>query len=144
MRAQLQFGIGLVKPTKARIFRRVVKATDKAWREAIFGMGGSRKRIAGARIGPVDGQPLAVIVELQSECSPGTACWTIRTDKGLFAFAGPGAVYNDAGFGPATLALPLERLEAIVEFDPDPKALEEGLRRTLESRSPDNAPASTE
>lgn len=135
MKTQLRFRIGLVKPGKAFVRDQVIKATDWAWRTAIFGMGGTRKRIGGAKIGVVDGQPLAVIVELQAEVPHGSPVWTIETETGLWAFCGPGAVFNDAGFGPASLGIPLERLKSIVTFNPEAKALEEGLRRTLESRS---------
>jgi hypothetical protein len=135
------FSIGLVRPVKARVFKATIRATDRAWRTAIFGMGGSNKRIAGARIGVVDGQPLAVIAELQSECAHGTPVWTIETEAGLWAFIGPAAIYNDAGFGPATLGITRDRLAEIVKFNPDPVALQEGLQRTIESRSKPDGPA---
>lgn len=137
--APQQFGIGLVKPVKATCFRRSIKATDRAWREAIFGFGGTKRRIGGAQIGAVDGQPLAVIAELPDTLADGTPIWTIETEAGLFAFAGPAAVYNDAGFGPATLGLDVERLREIITFDPDPEKIEDGLRRTIQTRSRDDA-----
>jgi hypothetical protein len=134
----VEFRVGIVKPVKRMVFRTTIRATDRAWRTAIFGMGGSKKRIAGAKIGVVDGQPLAVIGELPEEVADGTPVWTITTEQGLWAFAGPCAIFNDAGFGPATLGISRDRLVEIVGFDPDPAALEEGLQRTLESRSKPN------
>lgn len=139
MKTQLRFSIGLVKPVKCIVSRRQIKATDRAWKEAIFGLGGSSKRIAGAQIGTVDMQPLAVIAELPDAVADGTPIWTIQTDTGLYAFAGPAAVYNDAGFGPATLGIPIERLREIITFNPDPDAIQDGLRRTIKSRSRDDA-----
>lgn len=139
MKTQLQFRIGLVKPAKELVVGRSIKATDKAWREAIFGLGGSRKRIGGVKIGAVDGQPLAVIAELQTEVRPGTPIWTIQGEHGIYAIAGPAAVYNDLGYGPATLGISLDRLKDLVAFNPEWAALKEGLRRTLEARSQTDA-----
>lgn len=139
MQAPQRFAIGLVKPVKANVYRRAIKATDRAWREAIFGFGRTNKRIGGVQIGVVDGQPLAVIGEMPDAVAEGTPIWTIETESGLFAFAGPAAVYNDAGFGPATLGLDTDRLREIITFDPDPEKIEEGLRRTIQSRSREDA-----
>lgn len=130
-----RFTIGLVKPARRSVLKQTIRATDRAWRTAIFGLGGSRKRIAGAKIGIVDGQPLAVIGELPEMVREGTPVFTIETENGLYAFAGPCAVYNDLGFGPGTLGITRERLAEIVKFDPDPAALQDGLRRTIQTRS---------
>jgi hypothetical protein len=135
MKGVMRFSIGLVKPVKALAFKRSVRATDRAWKEAIFGLGGSSKTLASAVIGCVDGQPLKVIVESQATVRPGTPIWTIETDAGLWAFAGNGAVFNDAGYGPAALGIGLERLREIVIFNPEPKALHEALERAHKSRS---------
>lgn len=137
--SQMRFRIGLVKPVSRMIVGRTIKATDKAWREAIFGLGGSRKRIAGLKFGNVEGQPLAVITELQENIAPGTPVWTIETPRGLFAFAGPGAIYNDMGFGPGSLGVGIDRLKELIQFDPDPVALQEALQRTLEWKPEANA-----
>lgn len=134
-----KFVIGLVRPHRENVFTRSIKATDRAWREAIFGMGGSKKRIGGAKIGSVDGQPLAVIAELPEATAARLPYWTIKTDAGLWAFAGPAAVYNDAGYGPATVGLTVDRLRELVDFNPEPQAMAEGLRRTLDARSQPNA-----
>ena len=134
MKAQLRFSIGLVKPSKRLVARRQIKATDRAWREAIFGLGGSRKRIGGAQIGMIDGQPIAVIAELPEEVDTDLPHWAIETTEGLWAFVGPAAVYNDAGYGPASLGLALDRLRELVLFDLDAETLQSGLRRTLQKR----------
>lgn len=133
MKPQMTFAIGLVKPVKRRVFRRFIKATDKSWREAIFGLGGSRKRIARASIGTIDGQPIRVICELQTEIVEGVP-WMIRSDTDTFAFVGPAAVYNDAGYGPASLGIALDQLEARVTFDPEPDVLKKALQATAESK----------
>lgn len=140
MKTQLQFRIGLVKPVKALVVGRTIKAKDSAWRTAIFGMGGSRKRIGGVRLGTVDGQPLALIAELQSEIdSSEHGIWTIQGEKGLYALIGPAAVYNDAGYGPATLGLSIDRLKELITFAPDVEQMKEGLARTLELQKGDHA-----
>jgi hypothetical protein len=139
LKSHLQFRIGLVKPDKRLIVGRTIKATDHAWRTAIFGMGGSKKRIGGVKIGAIDGQPLALIAELQTEVLPGLPIWTIQGEHGIYGIAGPGAVYNDLGYGPATLGISIDRLMDLVDFDPEPEAMKEGLRRTLEARSQGNA-----
>jgi hypothetical protein len=131
----LFFNIAIIKPNRRTIVTQQIKATDRAWRTAIFGLGGSKRRIGGAQLGPVLNQPLAVIGELPEEVRAGAPVWTIRTDRGLFGFAGPCAVFNDAGFGPASIGLTRDNLLSIVEFDPDPAALAEGLKNTLASRS---------
>lgn len=136
MKRQTYFRIGIVRPGKAVVLDQRIKATDRAWRTAIFGMGGSKKRIAGAKLGMIDGQPIAVIGELPDEVVEGTPIWTIQADDGLFAFAGNCAVYNDLGYGPATLGLDLERLRELINFDPEPEALQDGLRRTIQARTP--------
>lgn len=139
MKTQLSFHIGVVKPNKRVVRLEMVKAKDSAWRRAIFGFGGSSKRIGGAVIGMVDGQPLSVIGELPDTVADETPVWTITTDRGLFAFAGPCAVFNNAGFGPATLGITRIRLQSIVDFDPSPENMIAGLKRTLEARSQDHA-----
>lgn len=131
--------IAIVKPNKAIVARHVIKATDRAWRTAIFGLGGSSKRIAGARLGTVLGQPLSVICELPAMVKPGTPIWTIQGAIGLFAFAGPAAVFNDAGYGPANLGLSVDQLRGLIGFDPDPIALAEGLANTLKAREEKDA-----
>ena len=140
MKRQLQFRIALVKPAKKLVVGRTIKATDHAWRSAIFGLGGSRKRIAGIKFGMIDGQPIAALTELQENVETGAPVWTIETPRGLFAFAGPGAVYNDLGYGPGTLGLSIDRLREMVSFDPDPATLQEALRRTLDWKPEANAP----
>lgn len=132
--SKLRFSVGLIKPVKRLVVRRQILATDRAWREAIFGLGGTQKRIGGARIGLVGAQPLAVIAELPEEVDQDAPHWSIETDAGLWAFIGPGAVYNDAGFGPANLGITLETLQSIVRFDLPMDELQEGLRRTLQKR----------
>ncbi len=127
--------ICVVKPDKGTICLRQIKATDQAWREAMFGIRARKTRIAGARLGLIGIWPVATIVELPSEVEPDTKIWTIRTDEGLFALAGPGAVYNDAGFGPASIGVPLDDLRRRIQFNPDPAEVEEGLARTLAARS---------
>jgi hypothetical protein len=134
MKVQLSFRIGIVKPVKRIIAGRTIKATDRAWREAIFGLGGSKKRIGGAKIGAVDSQPLAVIAQMPEDAGDGPA-WTISTDVGVWGFIGPAAVYNDASFGPATLGISVDRLREIVTFDPDPSELSAALAQTLKSRT---------
>lgn len=134
MKQQIRFTIGIVRPAKKLTLVQTIKATDRAWRTAIFGMGGSRKRIGGARIGNLHGQPLAVIAELPEEVDHDQPHWAIETDDGLWAFIGPAAIYNDAGFGPATLALSHGELRDAVKFDLDVDALQDGLRRTLQVR----------
>lgn len=134
-----RFHIGLVKPVKALVVSRSIKATDEAWREAIFGLGGSRKRIGGIRLGTIDGQPLALLCELQTEIVKESAYWTIESEKGLYAIIGPAAIYNDAGFGPANIGISIGRLKELVTFNPDVEQMAEGLRRTLELQESDDA-----
>lgn len=131
---ELSFAIGLVKPVKGLVVKRIIKATDRAWREAIFGLGGSKKRIGGVRLGTIDGQPLALIAELQTEARSNSPIWTFQAKGGVLAFMGPAAVYNDAGFGPASLGISIDRLKELVDFLPDPVTLPDGLRRTLDMR----------
>lgn len=135
MKVQQYFAIGIVKPGKAFVARVRIKATDKEWRKAIFGMGGTKKRIAGARGFTIDGQPIAVIGELPDEVADGTTAWLLRTDKGVYGFLGPCAVYNDAGFGPATLGITVDRLRECVEFDVPPERMQEALRSTIQART---------
>lgn len=135
MASILAFRIAVVKPNRRVVLFPRIRATDRAWRTAIFGIGGSSKRIGGAKIGAVRGQPLAVIGELPEEVEPHLPVWTIETESGLYAFAGPCAVYNDAGFGPASIGIDRATLESIVAFDPEPERLAAGLKKTLETRS---------
>ena len=139
MKTQLTFRIGLIKPAKALVVGRSIKATDRAWREAIFGFGGTRKRLGGIKLGMVDGQPLALICELQTESTTTGAPWVITGAERPYALVGPAAVYNDAGFGPATLGISIDRLREIVRFDPDPTLLLAALRNTRELEDEDNA-----
>jgi len=126
------FRIGLVKPAKQMVVGRSIKATDKAWREAIFGLGGSRKRIGGIKLGTVHGQPLALLAELQTEVRDGLQVFLIQGEHCTYGIAGPAAVYNDLGYGPATLGISMNQLQALVTFDPSPEALADALRRTAE------------
>lgn len=135
-KVQDAFRVGIIKPGKRIVARIPIKATDRAWRTAIFGLGGSSKRIGGVQIGNIDGQPLAVIGELPEEVDHDLPHWAIETDQGLWAFIGPCAIYNDAGYGPATLGLTADRLRELVQFDLDPEVMQEGLRRTLQKRVP--------
>ncbi len=129
-----RFGIAVVKPERKSVLQKTVKASDRAWKEALFGIGGSKVNLGRARVGTLGGQPLSVIVQRPAEVPDGTAVWTLRTQDGLFAFSGPGAVYGDASFGPAALLVDSDVLLAAIEFDPDPEALAEGLRNTLQKR----------
>jgi hypothetical protein len=141
VKQQFYFRIGLIKPVKALIVGRTIKASDKAWREAIFGFGGTRKRLGGVKLGTVDGQPLAMIVELQTakfDRLPAGAPWVIRGEKRMYALLGPAAVFNDAGFGPATLGISIDRLKELVTFDPDAETLGEALRQTHELEDTDD------
>lgn len=131
------FRVALIKPTKRVISRVPIKATDRAWRTAIFGMGGGRKRLGGVRLGSLGISRVALICELPSEVAPNTPVWTIRTDLGLFAIAGPAALYNDIGFGPATLTATEEEVRSAINFDPDPAEMAAGLQATLTARDPD-------
>jgi hypothetical protein len=138
MKTQLSLRIGLIKPVKALVVGRTIKATDRAWKEAMFGLGGSRRRIGGIRLGTIDGQPLALIAELQTEVFHEHGHWTIESEKGLYALIGPAAVYNDAGFGPATLGISIDRLKELVTFNPNVVQMAEGLKRTLALQESDN------
>lgn len=138
MKTDFKIRIGLVKPVKALVVGRTIKTTDRAWKEAMFGLGGSRKRIGGVRLGTIDGQPLALIAELQSEIVQGRGIWTIDAEKGPFAFIGVAAVYNDAGFGPASLGISIDRLKELVSFFPSPEKLEQALRRTKDVEESDD------
>jgi hypothetical protein len=139
MKTQFRFRVAVVRPGKRIVAGQTVKATDHAWRTAIFGMGGSRRRLGRAHVGMIDGQPIAVIAELPETVEEGTPVWTLTTEKGLWAFSGPAAVHNDAGFGPAPIGISLDRLKEAICFDPDPAALAKGLKKTLEQRGPANA-----
>jgi hypothetical protein len=139
MKTQFKIRIGLIKPVRRMVVGRTIKATDRAWREAMFGLGGSRRRLGGVRLGVVDGQPLALIVELQTErITDGGSPWVITGGERSYAMIGPAAVYNDAGFGPADLGISLDRLKEMVRFDPDPTLLEAALRNTKELEDSDD------
>lgn len=128
------FGIAIVRPSRKAVIEKTVKASDRAWRNAIFGLGGSKIALGRAQIGQIDGQPLAVLCQHFRDWPADAPHWSIRTDRGLFAFAGPAAIYGNAGFGPAAILARRESLEAAIEFDPDPATLAEGLKRTTEER----------
>lgn len=130
------FRVAIIKPVKKAILRLPVKATDRAWRTAIFGMGGGSKRLGGVRLGLIGISRVALICELPSEVADGTPVWTITTDLGLFAIAGPAALYNDIGFGPAALTVTDEELRVAVNFDPDPDEMAAGLAATIKARDP--------
>lgn len=132
-----RFQVAIIKPVKKVIVRLPVKATDRAWRTAIFGMGGGSKRIGGVRLGLIGISRVALICELPGEVAAGTPVWTIKTDLGLFAIAGPAALYNDIGFGPAALTVTPEELRDAVNFDPDPEEMRAGLEATINARNPD-------
>lgn len=131
------FRIAIIKPVKRVILRVPVKATDRAWRTAIFGMGGGSRRLGGVRLGLIGISRVALIAELQSEVADGTPVWTIRTDRGLFAIAGPAALFNDIGFGPAALTATPDELNEAINFDPSTEDMVAGLAATLEARNPD-------
>lgn len=139
MKQLMQFRIGLVKPVKRLVVGRTIKATDKAWREAIFGFGGTRKRLGGVRLGTVDGQPLALIAELQTAVVSEGSPWVIRGGDRSYALIGPAAVYNDAGYGPATLGISIDRLKELVDFEPDEALMAEALRNTTDLEGEDHA-----
>jgi hypothetical protein len=138
MKTQLSLRIGLIKPVRALVVGRTIKATDRAWKEAMFGLGGSRRRIGGIRLGMIDGQPLALIAELQTEIVQGHGYWTIDSENGLYAIIGPAAVYNDVGYGPATLGISIDRLKELVTFNPNVVQMAEGLERTLALQESDD------